>query len=139
MKGFFRRIGDAITRFMYGRNGYDELSMVLLLLSCIFTLLSYIPYAGIAFTVLSVLTVFWSFFRVFSKNVTKRRAELARYYRIKNAPKAARQLRKNKKRDKKTHLYFKCKRCRAVLRVPKNRGSIIVTCPRCSAKIEKKT
>ena len=139
MKSFFKRIGYSIARMMYGRNGYDELCTVLVLLALILVLLSYIPYVGPVFSILSFLPMLWSVFRAFSKNLPKRQRELARYYRIKNAPRHARQLRRNKKRDKRTHLYFKCSKCRAVLRVPKGKGEIIVTCPRCSEKIKKKT
>lgn len=139
MKKFFRRIGNAIARFMYGRYGGDELNTVLCFVALLFVLLSYIPYVGIGFSLLSFTTLLWSFFRMFSKNIPKRRRELERYYRIKTAPARARQLRKNKKRDKKTHCYFKCPKCRSVLRVPRGKGEIIVTCPRCSHRTEKKT
>jgi len=124
---------------MYGRNGYDELSMVLYFIALLFVLLSYIPVVGFAFTILSFAVMIWSLFRTFSKNLVRRRRELALYYKIKNAPRQARQLRKNKKRDKKTHCYFKCPQCRAVLRVPRGKGEIIVTCPRCGKRTEKKT
>lgn len=139
MKKFFGRIGNAIARFMYGRYGGDELNTVLCFVAILFVLLSYVPYVGIAFSVLAFSTLLWTFFRTFSKNVPKRRRELERYYRIKTAPGRARQLRKNKKRDKKTHCYFKCPKCRSVLRVPRGKGEIIVTCPRCGTRTEKKT
>ena len=139
MKGFFQRIGNAIARFMYGRNGYDELCMALYFVALVFLLLSYIPTVGFVFAILSFAVMIRSLFRTFSKNLVRRRRELERYYKIKNAPRKARQLRKNKKRDKKTHCYFKCPKCRAVLRVPRGKGEIIVTCPRCNARTEKRT
>lgn len=124
---------------MYGRNGYDELSLVLYLVAFLFVLLSYIPYVGTVFSLLALALMLWSLFRTLSKNLPKRRRELERYYKIKNAPRRRHQLRKNKKRDKKTHCYFKCRKCRSVLRIPRGKGDIIVTCPRCGERIEKKT
>lgn len=124
---------------MYGRYGNDELTPVLLITGTVFLLLGYLPFVGIFFYLLALLTVFWSAFRTFSRNIPKRRRELERWQRIKNKPKNAMRLHKNKKRDKHTHCYFKCPKCKAVLRVPKGKGEIIVTCPRCSTRVEKNT
>ena len=41
---------------------------------------------------------------------------------------------KNIWRDRKTHTYFKCANCKAVIRVPKRKGGGIVTCPKCRAR-----
>lgn len=139
MRNFFRRIGNAVARFMYGRYGTDELNMFFLILAIVCLLLSYVPTVGFVFGILAIVLLAWSNFRVFSKNIPKRRRELDTYLRIKRKPKNARILRKNKKRDKKTHCYFKCPSCKAVLRVPKGKGEIIVTCPKCNTKTPKKT
>ena len=45
----------------------------------------------------------------------------------------------NRIQERETHKYFKCKKCKAVLRVPKGRGKIEITCPKCRAKVIKKT
>jgi uncharacterized paraquat-inducible protein A len=124
---------------MYGRYGNDQLTWVLLITGMILLLLGYIPRVGWIFSILALTVVFFSSFRGFSRNIPKRRRELERWLRIKSKPKKAIQLHKNKKRDKHTHLYFKCPKCRAVLRVPKGKGSIIVTCPQCNDRIEKTT
>ncbi len=140
LKKWFQKIGYNIARVMYGRYGNDELNLVLLICALIFSVLCAIPirFFGL-FSIVSVLLVILSFCRTFSRNIAKRRRELDRYLAIKNKPKNAWQLHKNKNRDKKTHVYFKCKKCRAVLRVPRGKGEIIVTCPRCRERIEKKT
>lgn len=43
------------------------------------------------------------------------------------------------RRKDKEHKYFKCPKCKARLRVPKGRGRITVTCPRCGNKFDKKS
>ena len=139
MKRFFQRIRNSFARFMYGRYGNDELNLALTIASLISLLLSIIPYVGFVFLFLAIFLIVWSNIRAFSRNIPKRRRQLERYFRIKNKPKNARTLRKNKKRDKKTHIYFKCHKCRAVLRVPRGKGNIIVTCPRCNERIPKNT
>ncbi len=140
MKQWFQKIGYKIAGWMYGRYGNDELTYVLLFSSLALILISYIPVPFFfLFSLLAYVLVIFSIFRTFSKNISKRRRELDRYLRIKNKPKNAWLLHKNKKRDKDTHVYFKCSKCRAVLRVPKGKGSIIVTCPRCNERIERIT
>lgn len=139
MKSFFQRLQYSLSRWMYGRYGNDELTWVLLITGTVLLFLGYIPRIGWIFYILALTTLFFSTFRGFSRNIPKRRRELDRYLRIKNKPKNAIQLHKNKKRDKKTHVYFKCPKCKAVLRVPKGKGDIIVTCPRCNERVEKNT
>ena len=140
MKQWLQRIRYKIAGLMYGRYGNDELSYVLLISAIVFLILSYFPIPFFfLFAVLAYAALIFSIFRTFSRNITKRRRELERYLRVKNKPKEAWQLHKNKKRDKHTHCYFKCVKCRAVLRVPKGKGSIIVTCPRCGERIPKNT
>ena len=41
-------------------------------------------------------------------------------------------------RDRKNYVYFKCPTCKQLLRAPKGRGKIRVTCSRCTSKFEKK-
>ena len=140
MKNWFQKIGYRIAAFMYGRYGQDELNFVILILALILSIVGALPFPWIWLAApISFALLVWSIFRSFSKNIPKRRRELERYLKIKRKPANAIKLRKNKKRDKKTHCYFKCSKCKAVLRVPKGKGSIIVTCPRCGERIEKNT
>lgn len=139
MRKLFRKIKNGFMRLMYGRYGTDELNLVLLFFAIFLLLLSYIPDIGFIFLILALSVMVYSNFRTFSRNIPKRRRELERYLRIKRKPQNAMRLRKNKKRDKKTHCYFKCSSCKAVLRVPKGKGEILVTCPRCNKQIPKKT
>ena len=37
------------------------------------------------------------------------------------------------------HKYFTCGTCKAVCRVPAGKGKIVITCPKCGAKIQAKT
>ena len=143
---FLRKIGDAIVRFMYGRNGMDQLNMALLWGSVAMVLLSSLV-SGISDTAAAVGAVIYylgmalwviSLFRMFSKNLYKRREEnsawMQLWWKIKNVGKSA----KNRHADKE-HKYFTCKNCKAVCRVPVGKGKVVITCPRCGSKIEGKT
>lgn len=138
MKNWFQRLGYRMASFMYGRYGNDELTKVLMITSLVLLVLSWIPVLWF-FYFLALAVMIWSLFRSFSKNIFKRRRELDRYLKIKNGFFGFFKLRRNKWRDRKTHTYFKCTKCKSVLRVPRGKGSIIVTCPKCGERIEKNT
>lgn len=85
------------------------------------------------------VVLIWAIVRAMSRNHTKRREELGKYYGIKKKITDKFSLWKVIWKERKTHVFFKCKNCGAVLRVPKNRGDIVVTCPKCKSKIDKHT
>ena len=138
MRNFWERLRYKTARFMYGRYGNDDLTNFLLILGLILMIISCLPHLGWVY-LLSAAVLAWSLMRSFSRKLDRRRRELDRYLRIKKPIVNFFKLRRNKWRDRKTHVYFKCKKCKAVLRVPKGKGSIIVTCTRCKDRIEKKT
>ena len=124
-----------------GRYGGDALNKCLLWFSVVMWLIA----AFLTTTKWQLLPLFlgwlalvFSTFRIFSRNIYARQRELARYNKITEKPRRFFKLRKNKWRDRKTHRYFRCS-CGAVLRVPKNRGEIVIKCPKCHKQLHKKT
>ena len=131
-----------LQRFFYGRYGSDTLNNVLLG-SYIFIILAYAigslfirPEAvktklllSLLYYVLTITLFILIFFRMFSRNIVKRRRENERFCGFFR-------LRKNKFRDRKTHVYRKCPNCRAVLRLPHAKGKHNVVCPRCKNRFE---
>ena len=124
--------------FMYGRYGNDALTKFLLILALILMVISWIPSLWWVY-LLALGVMIWSLYRTFSRRFDKRRRELERYLKIQKPLVNFFKLSRNKWRDRKTHVYFKCKKCKAVLRVPKGKGSIVVICTRCKDRIEKET
>ena len=121
---------------MYGRNGTDTLGSVLawtyFALVLIYTVVGFF-WSNAIFTVLYLITsitlIFLVFFRMFSRNLAKRRRENEKFCNFFK-------LRKNKFKDRKTHVYRKCKNCGAVLRLPRSKGKHFVVCPRCKNRFE---
>jgi len=145
MGNFFYKLRCAMARFMYGRNGNDQLGMAMLLFYIFLILLQsivtlFFPYEIVAtiFSLLIFVLALVIFYRIFSRNLEKRRAENARFLNWwmpkQNALTAAR----NRRRDK-DHCYFKCSDCGAYCRVPKGKGKIEITCPRCHSTITGKS
>ena len=138
--GIFQRMKNGLIRFMYGRNGMDQLNRALFwlyigifLAQTVFSMLRLQTLALICEILLWPLMVL-IFFRMFSKNLYKRREENQKWvnwwWRFKSRSAGARE-----RHADKDHKYFTCKNCKTICRVPVGKGKIIITCPKCGAKI----
>lgn len=132
-----QRLAAAIYRFMYGRYGNDTLNHTLLISGVVLSVLSWLPYMGIC-SVLAMVLLFVALFRTFSRNIGKRRQEQQRFQQMTRGVKTFFTLRRKMWRERHTHRYFRCRYCRAVLRVKKGLGEVEVGCPRCKGKTKKK-
>lgn len=128
---------------MYGRYGQDQLGtfcfaayLVIWLVALLFrgTRVSFV------LGTLDYLFVIVYFFRFFSRNIYKRQQEnqkfLAVYNRVKNYVKYIKL--KFTERDGVKKLY-RCPKCHQVIRVPKGRGKIAITCPKCRFEFIRRT
>lgn len=125
-------------KFMQDRTGVDHLSLALLIVSLIVGLIGQL--LGWSWlTWLSLLPLVLCYFRIFSKNKLKRHQEnvlfLKYWYPIQT--KWMNQYRALKARRQ--YRYFKCKECGQQLRVPRKKGKIEITCPKCRHTFIKKT
>ena len=117
-------------RFMQGRYGSDELSKFLSTLGMVFVFISIFVKSGII-RFLFWFCLFWAYFRMFSKNHSARYAENQKFcnWRYDMA------IKKNKKKQeweqRKIYRLFRCPMCKQRVRVPKGRGKICITCPKC--------
>jgi uncharacterized membrane protein YbhN (UPF0104 family) len=128
------KIKSMLYKFMYGRYGTDTLGNVMLISYIVITLLyTFIGFFvssvwfDIAVWILSSALVIMIVCRLFSRKIAKRRKENEKFCGFFR-------LRKNKFKDRKTHVYRKCPKCKAVLRLPKAKGKHTVVCPRCKER-----
>ena len=141
--GFFQKLKSGLIRFMYGRNGIDQLGLTVVWTSLILDILTMFlsgrfSLLGTILYWLSMVAWVYALFRVFSKNLNKRRSENQRFmswwWKVKSSRGAA----KARHADK-DHKYFTCKSCGTICRVPAGKGKIIITCPKCGAQIQGKS
>ena len=132
--GFFRNLGAKFTAglrsFMAGRYGTDKLNTTILgagLVVCLITMFVTVWPVNLALTAVSYGLMFWAIFRCLSRNTYKRYQENRKYLQF---------LERIKDRE---HRYFDCPRCRQPVRVPRGKGKIAITCPKCREKFIKKT
>ena len=140
--GFFQRFKNGFYRFMYGRNGADHLGLAMVwtvvAISIINMFLGRTLIGGILH-LLSTVLMFIALFRMFSRNLPKRRAENAKYLQKIWWPLKNRFAKGKQQRQDKEHKYFTCPTCGTVCRVPRGKGKIVITCPKCHGKIEGKS
>ncbi len=127
--GFWGKVKNAIARFMQGRYGTDQLNGVILWAGVILCLVSMLlPYPGnLVLTALAYGCMILGIWRSLSKKTYKRYLENRKYLNF---------LTRLKDRD---HRYFDCPRCRQPVRVPKGKGKISITCPKCREKFVRKS
>ena len=130
LKNLAAKLSAAMRSFMTGRYGTDKLNMYILGLGVGFCLVSMFlkaPLLNLVLTSLSYVCMFWAMFRSFSRNTYKRYQENRKFLMF---------LDKLKDRD---HRYFECPRCRQPVRVPRGKGKIMITCPKCRERFQRKT
>lgn len=140
---FFQRLRNGLSRFMYGRNGADQLGLCMIwtaiLLDIIGMLVKKVPFLSGFLSFVTTVMVLWALFRVFSRNLEKRRMENERFLRKIWWPVRQKFNSGRQQRADKDHKYFTCPNCKTVCRVPVGKGKIVITCPRCRCEIRGKS
>ena len=132
--GWFRQLGTKMSsgfrRFMMGRYGTDKLNTYILgagVIVCLLTMLIPWVVVDLVLSLLSYVLLFWALGRTFSRNTYKRYQENRRFLLF---------LDRIKDREYK---YFSCPKCRQPVRVPKGKGKIAITCPKCRERFVRKS
>lgn len=125
--------------FFSGRSGPDALSMATSFLACVLLVVAMLVgdvLSGILW-MLACVCLISSYFRIFSRNTAKRRLENERFLRLIKPLTDRRERWLQKKRQKNLYCFFKCPQCSTVLRVPKGKGRIRITCRCCGHVFER--
>ncbi len=131
---------ERLARFMAGRNGNDRLNMFLLIVDAVLIVLSTVwrSASGVLYPLVLVL-LGYIYFRMFSRNVYKRREENGKYMRLRYKVDAALRLRRERWVQRKDYKFFTCPSCRTSLRVPRHRGKVKIVCRKCGTSFFGKT
>ena len=124
-------------RFMQGRYGIDQLNSFLMIV-CVICFIVNMFIGSIVLTFIAYGTWLFVIFRMFSKNIYARNRENDKYLNFFSPLSRWLKLKLMSKQDP-SNRYFSCPECKQMVRVPKGHGTVVVTCPNCQNKFEKRT
>lgn len=127
---------EKLMRFMIGRYGMDSFGKCTIFMGLIAIVLA----AWLDNAVLSVLAwalVFYTYFRMLSRNVYKRSGENQMFLNKTYKLRSWFTKQKNQFAQRKIYHIYKCPTCRQKIRIPKGKGRIEVRCPKCNTRFVK--
>ena len=130
IRQFLFKLFAGFRRFMAGRYGTDKLNMTILvsaLVVCVVSGFMRIPLVNLIMTAVSYGLMIWAICRSLSRNTYKRYQENRKFLQF-----------FDRLKDRQ-HRYYDCPKCHQVVRVPRGKGKIAITCPKCREKFIKKT
>lgn len=128
---------DWFRRLMMGRYGVDQLTWVLLALSLLLSLCGSIFRSNVL-GILCWAALVVCYLRIFSRNIYARQQEnqklLQFWWKLKNG-----RSKRPSREQRKNFRVFSCPTCKQKLRVPRGKGKISISCPKCGRSFIKKT
>ena len=136
---------ESVARFMQGRYGVDAFSrfqsyasVAFLLFSLLFKRVADGKISTLFFYIAFALLI-WSYVRMLSRDFLKRQKENDKYLELSSGARSFFLLQRDRIRQRKSYAFFRCPGCREILRVPRGKGRIRISCRRCGYSFEKKT
>ena len=129
---------ERFRRFMAGRYGTDALNQFLSIVSIVLLLVALLTRVNL-FTWVGMSVLIWCYYRTFSRNIPKRTEENYKFYTLKQQLEGKVRSLKEQWANRKLYHYYRCPQCRQKLRVPRGRGRIQISCPRCGTQFIKKS
>lgn len=115
---------------MSGRYGIDTLFYVLFAVAAVLVVANMFIGSFVLQLVIDAILIY-AFYRVLSRNISARRRENQLLMDVITEVKKRKNIRRQRKADY-THIYKKCPRCKAVLRLPRRKGKHTTICPKCN-------
>jgi len=127
-----------LASFMRGRYGYDQLYYVLVVVGIVISVISSFFKPNIIVSLVVMFILVYATFRALSRNIWKRRQENMYYLNLTAPIRKRFSVVKSNTLDKEKKRYL-CPKCEQMVRVPKGKGKIEITCPKCGHKFVKRT
>ena len=132
---------DKMARFMVGRNGNDQLNLFLFGVDAVLLIAAAIigGHTGRWLYIAVLALLGYIYFRMFSRNLPRRREENGKFLRFWYRLSAAWKIRREKWVQRKDYKFFTCPSCKTTLRVPRGHGKIKIVCRKCGSSFERKS
>lgn len=127
---------EKIRKFMTGRYGIDQFNRFLLGLALVSMIISIFAARVILYSA-AVLFLGFCYYRMLSKNFEQRYRENNRYLDFQNQFLSVFHKGKNTLQQRKVYHIYKCPACKQKIRIPRGKGRISITCPKCRTEFVK--
>lgn len=124
---------ERLARFMVGRYGQDELGQFLFATALVTMLLSILFGGSVWYTIALILLIF-GYYRMLSKNHARRYQENAKYLLYYNKVKALMKRKQYQLKQYKQFHIYRCPSCKQKIRIPRGKGKISISCPKCKTE-----
>lgn len=129
---------NKMMQFMQGHYGADQMGQMLSAVSMVFLIISLFS-RNQAWFLLAVIGIVYNYFRMFSKNISKRYAENQKYLKMTAGIRRKLASWKSQLAQRKIYHIYRCPGCKQKIRVPRGRGKIEIRCPKCNTRFVKKS
>lgn len=123
-----------LANLMRGRYGTDDLNKFLLVIAVVLIIIDIFVRSWLV-DALTVLLLIYIYCRMFSRNINARYMENQRFLGFISRFRGGRT--SGFSRDQ-SHRILRCPGCGSQLRVPRGAGNIMISCPHCGTKFQKK-
>lgn len=130
---------DKIQNFLRGRYGADSLSRFLMVVALAAMFVPIFIKKFFLLYYIGIVLLVYSYFRVLSRNISKRSAENAVFLQKTRKITGFFTKKKLHFEQRKTHKFFRCPGCGQDIRVPRGKGNIEITCPKCRKQFRAKS
>ena len=127
---------------MRGRYGTDQLNKFILFLSIVLLIVSLfvrVRYVNTVFWAAALVLIVISYVRMFSRNLPRRYAENVKFLHATSGIRKFFRVKMLAFAQRKQYKFYRCPSCGQEVRVPRGRGHIRITCPKCRAEFERTT
>ena len=132
---------EKLARFMAGRNGSDQLTRFISIVVCVALVLSLFMDTDVQLAIwfIAIIAAIYVYFRVFSRNVARRRQENARFLNATASVRGYFRGLRERWTQRRDYRFFRCPSCRTMLRVPRGKGKIRIVCRKCGTSFIRNT
>lgn len=128
-------------KFMEGRYGVDQFARFTLGVALVAIVVSAFFRNGNTFgavlDTIGLLALIYTYFRMFSRDISKRSAENQKYLSIMGQLKARFRKEQNLMKQRKDYHIYSCPSCGQKIRMPRGKGKVEISCPKCRNKFVK--
>ena len=134
---------DKFYRFMQGRYGVDQFAKFTMGVALVSIVLAIFvntgSSAGSLLDMLGLVAIVYTYFRIFSRNISKRTQENQKYLSATATIRQRLNKEKNIMKQRKDYHIYTCPSCGQKVRIPRGKGKIEISCPKCHSKFVKRS